>query len=234
MPLKRTTPSFTVEYRQAKRRPNSASAKPSWANAKLVATGLDEQTNRIAMSAFKTAAAKPPATVIAPSIPSARILPSLVETVPVTGPSSLESAESGSYGSASQAGHAKPASASETGALQLGERVCTAEGLKPPPVVAAILLSEQPATSRLGVGKAATRRPKKRTERQEKSDDAPGTSADRSETTLTNLASESPPVSVPSSTVRKSRILGRYVFRDELRPGESWKRRNETRRERRA
>jgi hypothetical protein len=46
--------------------------------------------------------------------------------------------------------------------------------------------------------------------------------------------SGSPPVDKPSSTTRTSRILGRYVFRDELSPGESWKRRIEARRERRA
>jgi hypothetical protein len=43
-----------------------------------------------------------------------------------------------------------------------------------------------------------------------------------------------PLVDKPSSTARSSRILGRYVFRDELSPGESWKRRIEARRERRA
>jgi hypothetical protein len=42
-----------------------------------------------------------------------------------------------------------------------------------------------------------------------------------------------PPVDKPSSTTRTSRILDRYVFRDELGPGKSWKRRIEARRERR-
>jgi hypothetical protein len=48
-----------------------------------------------------------------------------------------------------------------------------------------------------------------------------------------NSASDLPPVGKPSLTIRKSRILGRYVFRDELSPEESWRRRIETRRERR-
>jgi len=237
MPLKRATPSFTIEYRQAKRRPNSGSAKPGWANAKLVPTGLVEQTNRIAMSAFKTAA-KPPAEAIAPSLPSGRILPSLVESAPVTGQSNLGRAESGSYGSASQAGHAKPASASGTAARRLGEQTYAAEGLEPPLAVAATLLPEQPATSRGGAGMAATPRSKKRTghpaERQEKLDEALVAPAGRSDIALTNSASDLPAVSEPSSALRKSRILGRYVFRDERRPGERWKRRIETRRERRA
>jgi hypothetical protein len=236
MLLKRATPSFTVEYRQAKR-PNSGSAKPGWANAKLVPTGLDEQTNRIAISAFKTAA-KPPAEVIAPSIPLGRILPSLVETWPVAEQSNPGSAQSRSYGGAAQAGDVTPAPASGTAARQLGEHVYPAEGLGSPIAVAAMLPLEQPTTSRLSAGKAATPRSEKRTrrsaEQQEKLDDAPGTSANRSETVPMNSASDLPPVGMPSSTIRKSRILGRYVFRDELRPGESWKRRIEGRRERRA
>jgi hypothetical protein len=97
MPLKRPRPSFTVEYRQAKR-PNSGSAKPSWANAKLVATGLDEKANRIAISAFKPATAKSPAEVTAPSIPSGRILSSLVEIGPVADQLNPGSDQSRSYG----------------------------------------------------------------------------------------------------------------------------------------
>jgi hypothetical protein len=238
MPLKRATPSFTVEYRQAKRRSNSGSAKPGWANAKLISTGLDEQTNRIAIPAFKPAAAKPPAEVIAPSTTSGRILPSLVETAPVTAQSNSGRAQSRNYGGAAQARRATPAPAGGTAARQRGEHVYPAEGLEPAIAVAAILPLEQPATSRLSAGKAATPRSEKRTrrpaEQQEKLDDAPGTSADSSETTLVNSASDLPAVGKPSSTIRKSRILDRYVFRDEPRPGESWKRRIEARRERRA
>jgi hypothetical protein len=55
-----------------------------------------------------------------------------------------------------------------------------------------------------------------------------------SETAPVSSTSGLPPVDRPSSTTRTSRILGRYVFRDELNPGESWKRRIEARRERRA
>jgi hypothetical protein len=40
MPLKRVTPSFTVEYRQAKRL-NSGSAKLGWARAKPAPAGVD-------------------------------------------------------------------------------------------------------------------------------------------------------------------------------------------------
>jgi hypothetical protein len=123
-------------------------------------------------------------------------------------------------------------------ARQLGEHVYPAEGLEPSIAVATMPRLEQPTTSDLRVEKAGTPKSKKRNrrpaEKKEKLDRAPGTSADMSETAPVSSTSGLPPVDKPSSTTRTSRILGRYVFRDELNPGESWKRRIEARRERRA
>ena len=182
MPLKRVTPSFTVEYRQAKR-PNTGSAKPGWAHAKPVPAGLDEKANRIAISAFKTVAAQPPADVISPSIPPGRILPSLVEAAPVTGQADAGGAQSRSYGSAAQAGHATQVPGDGTVARQLGEHAYPAEDLEPSIAVATILRLKQPTTSDLSAEKAGTPRSEKRTrrpaEKQEKLDNAPRTSADR-------------------------------------------------------
>jgi hypothetical protein len=228
--LKRVTPSFTVEYRQAKR-PNSGSAKSSWTHAKPAPAGLDEEASRIAISAFKTVAAKSPADVISPSIPSGRILPSLFETTPVTWQADAAAAQSRSFGGAAQA----PADCTVAG--QLGERVYPAEGLEPSLAVATMPRLKQPTTSDLSAEKAGAPRPEKRTrrpaEKQEKLDNAPRTSTDRSETAPMSSTSGLPLVGKPLSTTRTSRILGRYVFRDELTPGESWKRRIEARRERR-
>jgi hypothetical protein len=176
-PLKRATPSFTVEYRQAKR-PNTGSAKLGWAHAKPAPPGSDEKVNRIAMSAFKTVAAHPPSDVISPSIVPGRILPSLIQTAPVT-----EQAD---------------ASVEKAGAPRSEKR------------------SRRPA------------------EKQEKLDNSPGPSAKQCEPAPVGSISGLPTGGKPSSTTRASRILGRYVFRDELSPGESWKRRIEARRERRA
>jgi len=237
MSLKRVTPSFTVEYRQAKR-PNSGSSKPGWAHAKPAPAGLDEKTHRIATSAFKTVAAKPPADVISPSIPSGRILPSLVETARVTAQADAEGAQSRSYEGAAQAGYATQVPADGTVARQLGEHVYPAEGLEPSVAVATILRLKQPTTSDLSAEKAGTPRSKNRTrhpaEKKEKLDNVPRTSAGRSETAPVSSTSSLPAASKPSSTTRTSRILGRYVFRDELSLGERWKRRIEARRERRA
>jgi hypothetical protein len=236
MPLKRVTPSFTVEYRQAKR-PSTGSAKPGWADLRHSAIGLDEKANRTAVSAFKTVAAKPHTDVISPPIPTGRILPSLVATALVAVQADAGDAQSRSCG-AEQAGHVRQVPADGTVARQLGEHVHPAEGLEPSVAVAAILRLELRTTSDLSTEKAGTRRLEKRSrhaaERQEKLDNAPKTSADTFETAPMSSTSGLPPVDKPSSTTYTSRILGRYVFRDELRLGESWKRRIEARRERRA
>jgi hypothetical protein len=234
MPLKRVTPSFTVEYRQAKR-PNTGSAKLGWAHAKPAPAGVDEKANRIAISAFKSVAAHPPADVVSPSIPPGRILPSLVEAAPVTGQADARGAQSRRYGRTAQAGHATQAPADGAVARELGEHIHSDESREPS--VAAIFRSKQPATSDPSAPKAGTPRSEKRTrrpaEKHAKLDHASSTSIDMSETAQVSSTSGLPPVDKPSSSTRTSRILDRYVFRDELGPGKSWKRRIEARRERR-
>ena len=237
MPLKRVTPSFTVEYRQAKR-PSTGSAKPGWANVRPAPIGLDEKTNRTAISAFKTVGAQPPTDVISPSIPSGRILPSLVETALVAGQADAGDAQSRSCGGAAQAGHAARVPVDGRPARQVDEHVYPAEDLEPSIAVATILRLKQRPTSDPSAVKARTQRSEKRTrrpaEKQEKIDAAPLTSAEGCEPAPVSSASGLPPVAKPLPATRTSRILGRYVFRDELSPGDSWKRRIEARRERRA
>ena len=85
---------------------------------------------------------------------------------------------------------------------------------------------------------AGTSRSEKRTrrpvEKREKFDHASSTSADMPKAPLVTPAADPSAVDKPSSSSRTSRILGRYVFRDERGLGESWKRRTDARRERRS
>ena len=235
--MKRATPSFTVEYRQAKR-PNTGSAKLGWAHAKPAPPGSDERANRIAISAFKTVAAHPPSDVISPSIVPGRVLPNLIETAPVTEQADARGAHSESHGSASKAAHAAQEPGDGTVAGHIDKHAYSAEDLEPSIAVAPILRLKDPTTSDLSVGKAGAPRSENRSRRpaqkQEKLDNSPRTSAEQCEPAQVGSTSGFPPVGKPSSTTRASRILGRYVFRDELSPGESWKRRIEARRERRA
>jgi hypothetical protein len=251
MPLKRSTPSFTVEYRQTKRRLHPGGAKLGSGQENSPLIGLNETTHRVAISAFKTASTKQPGEVVANSIPAGRVLPSLIEADPVSGQSSRGrpnhmveprdgenpgdgGAKSTSYGGAR---HTTPARTSETAARPLGDPIDAAEGLEPPLAVTGTLVREQPVTPRLGVGELATPKSKKRmghpAEWRKNLDDTPVGPTHRSDITLTNSASDVPAVREPSSSIRKGRILGRYVFRDDLGPGNSWKRRIETRRRRR-
>jgi hypothetical protein len=236
MPLKRATPSFTVEYRQAKR-PDTGTAKLGWAHAKPAPPGSDGKANRIAMSAFKTVAAHPPSDVISPSIVPGRVLPSLIETAPVTEQADARGDQSKSHGSASKAAHAAQEPGDRIVGGHIGEHAYPAEDLEPSIAVAPILRLKDPTTSDLSVGKAGAPRSEKRSRRpaqKEKLDHSPVPSAKQCEPAPVGSISGLPPVGKPSSTTRASRILGRYVFRDELSPGESWKRRIEARRERRA
>jgi hypothetical protein len=236
MPLKRVTPSFAVEYRKAKR-PNTGSAKPGWAHAQP-APKVAEKGGRVAISAFKTTAAYSPADVVSPSIPRGRILPSL-ETLPVSGQADAEPTESRSEGSAAKAGHASQVTGHGSVARQLGEHTSSAEDLKPlVTLVATIPRVVRPTPSDASATKVRTPRSEKRirppAEKHAKLDHDFNASADMSETASIGSTSVSEPVDKPPSTTRTSRILDRYVFRAEPGPGESWKRRIEARRERRA
>jgi hypothetical protein len=134
------------------------------------------------------------------------------------------------------AGHATQVAADVAVVRQLDEHTYSVEGLEAS--VAAILRLKQPTTSDLSVEKPGRPRSEKRTQRpavkQEELDNVPRTSAEGCEPPPVSSTSGLPPVGKPSSTTRTSRILDRYVFRDERGPGESWKRRIEARRERRA
>jgi hypothetical protein len=235
--LKRVTSSFTVEYRRAKR-PNTGSAKLGWAHARP-AQGVAEKASRIAISAFKIAAAHSSADVISPSIPRGRILPSLVEAASGTGKADAQRAQSRSQGSAAKAGHATQVTGDGTVARQLGEHIYSAEDLEPLVALEATTPRlESPTPSDPRATKARMPRLEKRISRPAKKhakfDHASSTSAGMSETEPMVSTSGLAPVDKPSSTTRTSRILDRYVFRAERGPGESWKRRIEARRERRA
>jgi hypothetical protein len=237
MPLKRVTPSFTVEYRQNKR-PNTGSAKPRWAQAQP-APEVAEKGSWIAISAFKTTAAHSPAEVVTPSIPRGRILPSLVETLAGTGQAEAERAQSRGGGSAAKAGSATQVPGDGTVARRPGGHIYSPEAREPLVAVGATAPRlECPTPSDPSASDARTPRSNKRirrpAEKHARFDPASSTSADVSETAPMVSTSSLAPVDKPSSTARTSRILDRYVFRHERGPGDSWKRRIEARRERRA
>jgi hypothetical protein len=139
MPLKRATPSFTVEYRQAKR-PN-ASAKLGWARAQP-APEVAEKASRVAISAFKTEAALG------------------------SGQADAKRVQSRSHGSAARAGHVTQVTRDRTAARQLGEHTYSAEDREPLVALGATTpRSECPTPSDPRATKARTPRSEKRIRR---------------------------------------------------------------------
>ena len=230
----RNAPSFTVEYRQATR-PNAGSAKLGWAHARP-APEVAEKASRVAIAAFKTAAGHSPADFISASIPHGRILPSLVEAALGTGQADAEWVQSRSQGSAAKAGHATQVTRDRTAVRQ---HPYPAEDLEPSGALGATTPRlESPTPSSPRATKSRTPRMEKRirrpAEKHAKFDRPSNISAGMPETAPMGSTSGVAPVDKPSATTRTSRILDRYVFRDERGPGESWKRRIEARRKRRA
>ena len=127
--MKRVTPSFTVEYRQTKR-PNIGSAKSGWANAQP-APEVVEKGSWIAISAFKTTAARSPVDVVSPSIPRGRILPSLVDTSPGTEQAEAARTQSRGGGSAAKAGSATQVPGGGTVARLPGGHISSPEDREP-------------------------------------------------------------------------------------------------------
>jgi hypothetical protein len=182
---------------------------------------------------FKTVAAHLPADMSSPSIAAGRILPSLVqEQVDAKG------AQLKSQGDAAEAVYAKQAPADGSASGKLGQQIHSTEDLEPSVAAATITPLKRPAPLGPSTSKAGTSRLERRTRRhagkREKSDHASSTSTDMPKSPPVTSTADLSGIDEPSSPSRASRILGRYVFRDERGPGESWKRRIEARRERRS
>jgi hypothetical protein len=235
MPLKRVTPSFTVEYRQAKRS-NTGSTKPDWVHAEPPPAVFDKEANRIAISAFKPVAAKASADVSLSSIAPGRILPSLVEAALVAGQVDAKGDRLKSDSGATPLSYIAQAPADTASPIKVGERVYSSENLEPSVAPSTTNRLEHSPSLDPGASKAGRTRSETRTQRppgkRAKFDHDSGALADMSK--LVTSTAELPFVDKPSLPSRTSRILDRYVFRDERGPGESWKRRIEARRERRA
>jgi hypothetical protein len=225
--LKRVTRSFTVEYRQAKR-PNAKGTKLGWALAKPKPAGINEKASWDEILTFRAVAADLPA----PSIATGRILPSLLQVAPATERVDAKLSRSRRSLGAAQS----PADGALPGELRDQSRA--AEDLETSTAVATTIPQLEHSTpsdrSDPRIGKSRSEKPTGRpAKKREKFDPSPHKASGMSK------ASPAPStdlllVDKPPSPSRTRRILDRYVFRDERGPGEMWKRRIETRRERRS
>ena len=241
MPLKRITPSFTVEFRHAKRS-KFGNARPSWTNERTGPTPPIKESRRAAAAIFKHADI--PQTDDGPSA-TMRILPSLTERDTLAAPpvsKTLGAAREArkrfeqrtiQSGEVDQEGHRGRAADDGVRADPLEEPVQVPVGREPQlemPKPQSGRVAKARNTARKGGSAGPTEQPKREPDRVEKLDSVREASyrahgADKAEPTREAI---SPPV----AGVRKARVL-RHVFRDDFAPGDGWKRRIQTQRDRR-
>jgi hypothetical protein len=214
--LKRDIPSFTVEIRQNKRRARSDGAKPNWVDAKIAPSAFDLEPHRVAQAAFKLVEASAPSTAEALPARGGRILPSLQEEPPLVETPVVETPKE----------DAKPR-------LDRKRQARIPAGKAPAPEdrrIGAPQIKRATGPS-LDARNVKTRVP----ELNPKSEAGQSKSLKGPE-----VASASPPASQPAVGERspggrsKRAIFSRYVLRDELEPGQIWKRKLLARRESRA
>jgi hypothetical protein len=246
MLLKRTTPSFTVEFRQAKRR-KPRSPRTGWLDAKGPPTTATKEPQDIAVSTFKPAADNVQIEGRAPSTISGRILPSLLEMDSLNAPP-ISGTSRGTYSprraknkpdlrttASAVVTQAEYRTKAETSTHSAEKSVRVSKDLEPgfgatkaPPEQ----IAEQRADLRQ-IGKSSPKRPARSpADRSGELAGAPLASLDPM--AGADSKSDFPSVREPIADARKARVLSRYIFRDEFAPADGWKRRIQMQRDRRA
>jgi hypothetical protein len=238
-----------VEVRQHRRRPKTETTNAGWAETKQVTMTFDNEPRRVAAAAFKSVEVTIPSETVVPPVRPGRILPSLEEAKPLEAPS--EAPVPNEKARLPKAPKVKPPAAvakveavSENvpiGQSTAPKRRLTTEPSEPIRVsqvsepasdFAAIFSTNAIPTPRKIPRKAKAPAVLKKSTAPAEPPEAPYVTAAvepepiaRSETTTADPAPNSSTSAEPSSGGRKRTILSRYVFRDELKPGEKWKRR---------
>jgi hypothetical protein len=240
--LRRAVPSFTVEVRRRPRLATTSNSDAQSSETKSPQAGFDRESHRVAATAFE-AKKVDPSPVAAASPPRGRILPSLVpdeslHAVPTAAESdppsraprrpSVQTSKSKDQTSRLP----RNSSFSSAESAPVAERLSTAsrhpssvqsdEGAGVSPRVATT------AQKQLVGGLAPGAKAKRRDELAISRDDVGVRRWPRGQRSA--MGTDSPAtvpsrVDDPSPPSRKRTIIARYVFGDELKPGERWKRR---------
>ena len=248
--LKRAPPSFTVEIRRQQKR-TAMGVNPGWVQTKLAHSTFDGEPRRVASPAPKIRKVDAPAAEPAAPRPSGRILPNLAEIElqnnrPLEAPSSeaakipvIKSAserKSRAMTDARQVG--RPRGRPKSSAAEIASPMNSAP--TPPGSSSAGRLDEAtaippsrpfapPASTAARNSASATPARVSRHAKPSKSVASPRTPP-LLEALQPVIGADAPSVQTPSAAGRPSddrrrKILGRYVFGDDLKPGERWKRR---------
>jgi hypothetical protein len=242
MPLKRITPSFTVEFRHSKRS-KLGNVRPSWVNERTGPTPPINESRRAAAAIFKHDDI--PQTDDGSSA-TMRILPSLTERDSLAAPPILKALGAArearkrfeprtiQSGEGNQGGHRGRATDDGVRAESLEEPERVPVGREPQ------LETQEPQAGRIAKArntarKGGTAKPteqlKREPDRAERLDSVRGTSYRAQAAAKAKPTPEA--VSPRAAGVRKARVLRRHVLRDDFAPGDGWKRRIQTQRDRR-
>jgi hypothetical protein len=241
--LRRTVPSFTVEVRRRPRLATTSDPDAQSSETRSPRAGFDRESHRIAAAPFEAKEVDQSPVDVAASHPMRRILPSLIADEPSRRPlrdAALTTAESEPPSRAPKRRDQASKSPRNSGfssaeSAPLAERLSTAsrqtssvqsdEGAGVSPRVATIAQSQVVGDSGgLALSAKARRRDKL----------AISCEDDRAKPLLNDQRSAigtDSPATLPSIVddrspqSRKRTIMARYVFGDELKPGERWKRR---------
>ena len=247
--MRRAVPSFTVEVRRRSRLATTSSPNMQSSETKPPQVAFDRESHRAAAAAFEAKMVDQPAVDVAASNPKGRILQSLVPDEPLRRPlrdASFPAAESDPTTRAPKRPPVRPPKArdqtskpprnseSPSDSTPLADRLSAMSrrpssvrpeggtGVPPSDLTAA-------PTQVLGNsdGLALRAKGKRRDKMPISVDDGRGTALDDQRSAIGTNSLATPPSSVDESSrqSRKRTIMGRYVFGDELKPGERWKRR---------
>jgi hypothetical protein len=241
--LRRAVPSFTVEVRRRPRLASTSNSDAQLSETKSPRAGFDRESRRIAAATFGAKKVDPSPVDVAASPPRGRILPSLVPEESLRGPlrdAALTAAESNPPSRApkrrDQASKSPRNSRfSSAGSPPFAERSSTASRQtssgQPEEGAGVSPRDPTPAPSQVvgNFGSLALRAKAKRRDKAAiSSDDVRAKPLPREQRSAIGTDS---PATLPSRVDdrslqgRKRTIMARYVFGDELKPVERWKRR---------
>jgi hypothetical protein len=241
--LRRTVPSFTVEVRRRPRLATTSDPDAQSSETRSPRAGFDRESHRIAAAPFEAKEVDQSPVDVAASHPMRRILPSLIADEPSRRPlrdAALTTAESEPPSRAPKRRDQASKSPRNSGfssaeSAPLAERLSTAsrqtssvqsdEGAGVSPRVATIAQSQVVGDSG---GLALSAKARRRDKLAISCDDdraKPLPNDQRSAIGTDSPATLPSIVDDRSPQSRKRTIMARYVFGDELKPGERWKRR---------
>ena len=251
--MRRAVPSFTVELRRRPRLATNSSQNPRLSETKILQAPFERGSHRLAAEAFEANTSTSPANV-APAQPTGRILQCLVpdETPRGQPREAMLSSPSSDLTSVPQSRRRARASGGGDRTKELSRNsesspieITAVQGTRS---TASYRSSSEPTGEMTGVtlsgstvasnqvfessgGRALIRNAKRRRETQVSLDGSadPLVNDRQSDTKMDIVTTPIPTVVEPPRQSRQRNIMARYVFGEELGPGERWKRRLITR-----